>query len=74
VGSFNQILKEVIWPEARRLERGTAWVNEHPICKLFGDKITSLTRTQYDSDAVFTAFDQCREIARTGTTEYEPSR
>jgi len=35
---------DVIWPEARRIGRGTDWVNAHPICTLFLNKLTDLNR------------------------------
>ena len=30
-----------IWDEARRTGQGTLWVNSHPICTLFIDKLAS---------------------------------
>lgn len=42
VHSFDAILSR-LWDEARRLGKGTDWVNTHPICVLFADKISSLT-------------------------------
>lgn len=32
-----------IWEEARRLEKGTDWVNSHPICRLFAEQILYLS-------------------------------
>lgn len=64
VASFNRILKEVIWPIARADGHGTDWVNEHPICQAFADKIASLTATQNDSNAVFAAFTACEELVK----------
>lgn len=39
---------EVLWSEARRLGEGTNWVNEHPISRLFVDKLVSLAGTDKD--------------------------
>lgn len=43
VHKFSQILTEVLWPEARKQEKGTDWVNRHPISIMFTDKIASLS-------------------------------
>jgi hypothetical protein len=42
LASFKEIVHEVIWPEARRLGKGTEFVNTHPIATLFLSKLTSL--------------------------------
>ena len=42
VSSFNEVF-ERIWKEARALGLGTEYVNTHPICVLYADKIQSLT-------------------------------
>jgi hypothetical protein len=44
LASFHHIVSEVLWPEARRLNKGTEWVNQHPICTLFLDKLCDLNR------------------------------
>lgn len=44
LASFNRIVVDVLWPEARRLNKGTEWVNQHPICTLFLDKLSDLNR------------------------------
>ena len=44
--SFNDIVKDTIWPAAQEQGKGTDWVNQHPICTLFLDKLASLNRTQ----------------------------
>jgi hypothetical protein len=44
--SFTEIVINTIWPAAREQGNGTEWVNQHPICTLFLDKLTSLNRTQ----------------------------
>jgi len=50
VHSFNQILSDCLWPEARLWKEGTDWVNTHPISILFANKIASLTG-QYTADS-----------------------
>jgi hypothetical protein len=42
LASFKEIVHDVLWPEARRLGKGTEWVNQHPICTLFLSKLASL--------------------------------
>lgn len=32
-----------LWEEARRLKKGTDWVNQHPIVQMYVDKLSSLT-------------------------------
>ncbi|SRR6266404_406025 len=44
--SLNEILASVIWPESRRLGKGTAYVNSHPIVTLFLHKLVSLNGTE----------------------------
>jgi len=44
LASFKEIVHTVLWPEARRLGKGTNWVNEHPIVALFTDKLVDLNR------------------------------
>jgi len=42
LASFNRIVMDVLWPEARRLGKGTEFVNQHCICTLFLDKLCDL--------------------------------
>ena len=42
LASFHAVVSDVIWPEARRLGKGTAWVNGHPIVALFLSKLADL--------------------------------
>ena len=48
VKTFNEILQEVLWPEARKRGKGTTWVNQHPISKLFSVKIADLSAVVLD--------------------------
>lgn len=43
VHTFSEVLTEALWPEAHRLSLGTAWVNTHPITRLFVAKLTELS-------------------------------
>ncbi len=62
LASFKVIVHEVIWPEARRLNKGTDWVNSHPICTLFIDKLADLNgRADFGP-----AYRACELIAETG--------
>lgn len=40
--SLSAVLTELIWPMAQRLQKGTAWVNAHPLVTLYLDKLTDL--------------------------------
>lgn len=62
VRSFAQIT-ETLWDEARKQGHGTDWVNQHPVSKLFADKISSLARVQENLSAYLQAFDECRTLA-----------
>jgi hypothetical protein len=44
--SFNEIVKDSLWPAAREEGKGTDWINQHPICTLFLDKLASLNQSQ----------------------------
>jgi len=44
--SLNEILSLVLWPEARRLGRGTEFVNTHPIVTLFLHKLMTLNQSE----------------------------
>lgn len=43
VHSFSDILSNVIWPMAREQNKGTTWVNTHPVSVLFAYKICALS-------------------------------
>ena len=59
VHSFSNILHRV-WEEAREQNKGTDWVNEHPICRLFAEQIAHLTRNRDYNEA----YDFCQEHAK----------
>lgn len=42
VHSFHQIVSR-IWEEAKKQDKGTRWVNAHPICILFAEQIMHLS-------------------------------
>lgn len=42
IHTLDQIVTDVIWSEARRLGKGTEFVNSHPIITLFLHKLASL--------------------------------
>jgi hypothetical protein len=42
VHSMDEIMSD-LWAMARALGQGTAWVNQHPICRLYASKIAHLT-------------------------------
>ncbi len=51
LASLNTIVQEVLWPEARRLGKGTSYVNSHPIVALFLSKLVDLNGNQDFSQA-----------------------
>jgi hypothetical protein len=63
LASFKEIVHEVIWPEARRLGKGTEWVNTHPICTLFLSKLCSLNHGYFECDYLH-ASDACEALAQ----------
>ncbi len=68
LASFKEIVHEVIWPEARRLGKGTEFVNTHPIVTLFLDKLASLNHSQcLCSDSMksyYSAYTEVENLAR----------
>jgi hypothetical protein len=50
---------DAIWAEARRLNKGTDWVNENPIVTLFLNKMQSLNRGEFSP-----AYDAVEKIAQ----------
>lgn len=76
--SFRGIVMDVLWPAAREQGKGTDWVNQHPICVLFIDKLSALARSQFDDMAFSHAYDECLRLARVrpeivhGWTQYVP--
>jgi len=49
----------VLWPEARRLGKGTSYVNSHPIVALFLSKLVDLNGNQDFSQA----YDAVKKLA-----------
>lgn len=59
VHSFSRIIKEALWEEARKQGKGTEWVNQHPIAKMFAEKIAQLSRMDEFGDA----YDDCKKLS-----------
>jgi hypothetical protein len=77
VHTFSQVLSEGLWPEALRQNKGTDWVNQHPITTVFLDKLMSLNRGIYDTMLVQTHFRIVRELSQGvshGTESAETTR
>ena len=51
LASFKEIVHDVIWPEARRLGKGTEFVNTHCVVALFLSKLVDLNHNQDFSQA-----------------------
>jgi hypothetical protein len=60
--SFSRIL-DSIWEEARSLGKGTEYVNTHPVCKMFADKITDLARVR-EFSAFNEAMSECEKLSK----------
>lgn len=61
--SLNEIIQNVLWPEARRLGKGTDWVNGHPIVGLILDKLVDLNGRQEVWSGEGNLHDQVKAIA-----------
>ena len=59
LASFHNVVMDVLWPEARRLGKGTEWVNSHPIVGLFLSKLVDLNGDQDFSQA----YDAVKKLA-----------
>ncbi len=68
LASFKEIVHEVLWPEARRLGKGTEYINTHPIVTLFLSKLGSLNRGYFECDYPH-ASEACEKLARGETVE-----
>ncbi len=80
--AFQNIVSEVIWPEANRLGKGTDWVNCHPICVMFLSKLCSLNGGSSSNDyneAAGTydymhASDECEKLSKETTYNANTSK
>jgi len=68
LASFKEIVHEVIWPEARRLGKGTEFVNTHPIVVLFLSKLVDLNGNQDFSQA----YDEVKRLAKSQPETVQP--
>lgn len=59
VHSFSRVISKV-WEEAHELGKGTDYVNTHPLCVLYAEKIYELTRARVQFDE---AYGHCRKMA-----------
>lgn len=50
VHSFSRVMDK-IWEEAREQDKGTDWVNNHPICRMYSEQISHLSRGRDYFDA-----------------------
>jgi hypothetical protein len=48
---FDRIIRKIFY-EANLFGHGTEWVNQHPICRLYAEQITHLTRGRDWQDAI----------------------
>lgn len=63
VRTFAQVT-ETVWEAARAEGHGTDWVNHHPICQLFANKIADLAGADgYSIDHYSTAYAECKRLA-----------
>lgn len=59
VHGFSRVMSRIN-AEARTLGKGTDWINNHPICRLYAEQVYHLTR----NTAYHTAYDECEERAK----------
>ena len=64
LASFHEIVSEVIWTEARKLGKGTDYVNTHPIVTLLLHKLCDLNGGSFECDYT-SALVACSELSRT---------
>ncbi len=69
LASFKEIVHETLWPEARRLDKDTEYVNTHPVVTLFLSKLCSLNRGYFECDYMH-ASDACEALANGQECEY----
>lgn len=62
VNSFSGVT-EKLWRVARARGKGTEWVNTHPVCILFIDKLSSLAGVQNDRMRIMEAYDEAHQLA-----------
>jgi hypothetical protein len=58
VHTFEQVIQECLWTEAKKLGMGTDWINKHSVCVMFASKIASLTGCE-DGKTFGKAFQDC---------------
>ena len=64
--SFGGVMKD-LWDHARAENKGTDWVNTHPVAILFIDKMASLAGIQSDTGPVLAAYKWCDEMIKDET-------
>jgi hypothetical protein len=58
VHSFSEVLPR-IWEEARQLGKGTEWVNQHPLCILYAEKMHDLVGLCLGETSFAEAYEFC---------------
>lgn len=56
-------ITEALWDEAKANGLGTEFVNQHPVSRLFADKIMDLARAREFSE-FSKAFEECERLAK----------
>ena len=64
--TFSRVMSD-LWELARAEEKGTDWVNTHPIAIVWVDKMQSLTGGGYEASVynILEALDEVRKLAET---------
>jgi hypothetical protein len=60
--AFREIISKV-WNESLNEGKGTQYVNEHPLCILYADKIADLSRSK-DFENYQKAYKECKRRAK----------
>ena len=59
VYGFSKVMSRIN-AEARELGKGTDWINNHPICRLYAEQITHLTQGKNYNEA----YNECEERSK----------
>ncbi len=70
VHSLSRVMSR-IWAEAHATGKGTAWVNRHPIARLYAEQIAYLSGAggTLDGETYAHAYDVCEKAAKGETIE-----
>ena len=59
---------DVLWNEAHRFGKSTDWVNQHPVAKMFANKVVHLTKI--GDDVMLNCMHDCEELEKGNEIKY----